>query len=396
MGRRTERWRSYVSTQAGEATARGAEDRRLASERELRRQETMLGTEAQRTGQLDAISEDEIGFAGRYELDEGMVGTMMAQKYSGGLDELLRGNLEQANVFMDQAQAAARGGDMEAAASFRSQADNILTDAGDRTGGLYPILNAEDVRAAFSYNERPELVGDARLNSPMAQTVGELVHQGGEFLDRGSKTSRDFRASLTEGATAAVRAGEENAQRAIAAEARGASRQARNFGLQRGAARNAANAAHVQARVNEGFARDRASVATDAAGKIAQIEAHAAQTFETFSRNFAMDSVGFAQAWLTGQGGIREEFQGAMDNLRLAQSQLMNYAANRSLDFSSESGRLRAASKERSLDIIGTVLGTAIGGGLAVMTGRASVAAAAAAGAIGTYTGPSKVNLAQY
>jgi hypothetical protein len=362
MGKRTELYRSYVSGQAAQARVLDADRRRLTTERNLTMQEQLLGTQAQVGGDLGGLSPEELPFAGRYELDTGYIGGLKAHRAGRYLQmEDFERNMATANKLMDEAQAAARSGDLELAGKLRAQAEAGL--GADISGSL--VGSSTELLPAFKFIESAEAKAKSRLGSPMAQTVGKLVQQGRSFLDPESAESLRFKRGLTEGA-----------ERGIAAASRGARREMRDRGLMRGAARNPYAEAAIAARTEEGFAAQRAQVHQDAS-----------MYFEEFSRKFAADTVGFAQGWIQNQGDIRESHLSALDNLSFASAKLSNAAAERSMQSSlataghgegasAGGGGIGSAIGMVAGAVIGTVLlpgiGTALGASLGGAIGGAA------------------------
>lgn len=346
-----------------------AQSRRQQSERNLIFQEQALGTEAQVAGQLGGVSADVAPYIGRYTLN--VQGAQFAP-------DKLQNDLTIVNDFMQQAEDAARAGDFRAASQFRAQAEQATSGQ----AGYYGLnLDPANIRALFNFDVSPEEQGRSALGSPMARTLGALVKQGREFLDPESETSLRYKRSLTEGA-----------ERAIASESRQAQRAQRDIGLQYGAGRSAMQERSIAARTQEAFARERAQVYTTANAQ-----------FEQFSRKFAASSVQLGQAWLQNQGGIREQYQGAMDQLTSTAVNVSIEASRRHAVFSARSGARAAASKaaQRARIIaIGTaVLGGAAGfmaAGAGLMGGASGMAGATigASGALGpAMTAASKLEI---
>jgi len=294
---------------------------------------------------------------------------------------------------MTQAQAAAESGDFALAEKLRQEAqskEHVRNSFGVPTSGLFYLGPGDQ-----------DLAAKAQLSGPMARTVGGLVKQGREFLDPRSETSQRFKESLTQGPIEQVDLGERRAERTIAGEQRQFQRTSRDIGLSRGAARNFMAERSILARAGERFATARADVHEQAAAERAQIFGDAARTFETFSRQFAADTAKFGQAFLQNQGGIREQFQGAVDQLQLAGVKLADAFAARHEDlYKAEAarGQAKQAARRELFTKIATVgLGLATGGigalatgaGLASLTtlGGALSGAATAAGLGGVGTG---------
>lgn len=354
MGYRTEKKRAYYSSAAAEARVSQEFDRRQAAERNLAYQEQIVGTPEQAAGELGGAAPGVQPYLGRYQLDESYVTQLKGVPYLDAT--LFERNLGTANTLMEQAQAAAVAGNFEEAERLKQQAAGGIT-----AGNIGILASAGQMEPAFRFVESPEMIGRSRLGSPMAQTVGGLVLQGREFLDPESETSTRFKRSLTEGG-----------ERAIAAESRGAQRSARDAMLARGSARNPYAEQAVAARTAEGFATARAD-----------LHSEANQYFESFSRQFAMDTTNFAQSWLRNQGELRTEHQAALNDLANQSVGLRMRSSEMSWEMARESQRQQGSGTGQA---IGQIAGMIIAGALtwwAGGSGAAIFAAAAGGGAMG-------------
>lgn len=347
MGDTHDFFRARISENTAQEQVRRSSRRRRTQERNLRIQERLLGTEEQVEGDLDSVSEAEVPYIGRYQVNEQNVRVL--DPYNEGGLGIVQGNAQKANQLLEQAQQAAREGDVEQAERLKAQADEQLFQ-----GIRGPGVSDESLRTAYTFREDPIELARSQLDSPLARQTGELVKQGREFLDPESETSTRFKRSLTT-----------NAQRSIAAEERDSLRRSRDIGLSRGAGRNPYNERAVDARTRERFASERAAVETEAA-----------RFFEDFSRRFSQQTVQLGQAFLQNQGGIRNEFQSSLDALSTTSSQLANAAADRF-----EAARARDEAREDSRtefqrELIGTgvgvltsAIGAAIGGSVGGVQG---------------------------
>lgn len=125
----------------------------------------------------------------------------------------------------------------------------------------------------------------------------------------------------------------------------------------------------------------------------AQVLQQGAQFFETFRANFSFASVQNAQAFLSNQAGVREEFQTRLDNLTLASANLEQHASDQAAALAAE---LRAdqraqdaARKQLVLTGVGAVLTIAtagIAGGTISAIGGGSFLGGAAQGILGSIT----------
>jgi len=359
-----------------------ARDRREDAELILAEQERLLGTDAQIAGELEGA--DLAPYTGRYEFTPGFRSllavpsgrkSIIGTKFEADQVAMAEAGLNKVNDLMAQAEEAARAGDFEGAEKFRQQAETTVNEqsilfAGGR-GNLESIIT-------FAPNIQDQAA--AGLSSPMAQTVGELVKQGGEFLDPDSETSKRFKESLTEGAIEQIDFGERSALRGVVQERRQAERQFRDIGLSRGAGRSPYSERAVSARLGERFAVTQADIREQAAAERAGVISEANQVFEQFSREFARNSAAFGQAFLQNQAGIREQFQGAMDQLTAASIGALDQfisASQRSSELNRALGEQQREIKQAQNSAIGSL---AIGGALLVAAPFAGAAVGAALG----------------
>lgn len=197
----------------------------------------------------------------------------------------------------------------------------------------------------------------------MGMTTGEIVRQGREFLDPNSETSERFISSLRDPALEALELSERVALRDIEAEERGVSRSARDIALGRSGGRNPYAALQAETRAREMLQSEHAQVRETFGAARANIVATAQQSFETFSRAFAMDAVAFGQSWL--EGDLALDFQASVDNLRLASSEVLLATAQMNQRFAEMAEQASIARRQQWMDVAGTVAGIA----LAAVTG---------------------------
>ena len=127
MGKSTERYRSYIGQQAAQSTSAAAERSRLANERTLRQQEQLLGTDAQLSGNLTDISEEELPYLGSYSLDAGYAANLAgSHEKAGDIKHIMEMNVQEANQIMAQARSAAAAGDLEKAEQLKLEAEGRL------------------------------------------------------------------------------------------------------------------------------------------------------------------------------------------------------------------------------------------------------------------------------
>lgn len=344
-------------------------------EQQLNYQEAMLGSERQLFGGLTDLTPEETGFIGRFYIDQSAAQAVNAYYGGSQVPGWLTEGIAKANDLMDQAQAAARAGNLEQAAKLKTQAEEAWS------AGQAGSTSDEVINSMVRFVESPEQLAALRLSSPMGMTTGELVRQGREFLDPDSETSERFISSLRDPALAALDLSERTALRDIEAEQRGVSRSARDLALSRGSGRNPYAALQAETRARELFQTEHAQVRETYGAAKANVEATAAQTFETFSRAFAMDATAFGQAWL--EGDLALDFQGAVDNLRLASSEVLLATAQMNQQFAAMAEQASLARRQQWVDIAGAVAGiaaAAITGGATLALSGAIAGAAAGSG----------------
>jgi hypothetical protein len=333
------------------------QDERRFTEQSLQYAESQLGSDAQIAGELGGNSQMQ-PFLSRYTLNEGYAtGTLdnqhHRQRYDhlrGGrsISEMLGDNVNSANELMEQAQAAAESGDFDLANDLASQAD-----AASKSGDAYPIIDASVAQKAVTFGNRDVTAqADNILGSASGIGVGRMVRDASEMLDYDSETSQRFRSNLNV-----------NSERAIAAQHRDARRSIRDAGLGAGGSRSAHAFAAISARSEERFATVRAQTLSDNA-----------RYFEEYSRAWAADAFGFAQDWLQGSAGFRDNFQASLDGLTGLATESFSNSSMLAAGFSSESGGNAAASKGRTMGLFKAGLGVAA----AVLGGPIGYAAAGA------------------
>jgi len=361
-----------------------ARERREDAELVLAEGERLLGTDAQIAGELEGA--DLAPYTGRYEFTPGFRNllaipsgrkSIIGTKFEADQIATAEAGLNKVNDLMAQAEEAARAGDFEGAEKFRQQAEAFANEKGISILGGQGRDNLANI-ITFAPNIQDQAA--ANLSNPMAQTVGKLVKQGGEFLDPDSETSKRFKESLTEGAIEQIDFGERSALRGVVQERRQAERQFRDIGLSRGAGRSPYSERAVSARLGERFAVTQADIREQAAAERAGVISEANQVFEQFSREFARNSAAFGQAFLQNQAGIREQFQGAMDQLTAASIGALDQfisASQRSSELNRALGEQQREIKQAQNSAIGSL---AIGGALLVAAPFAGAAVGAALG----------------
>lgn len=308
MGKRHARAAALQNTTEAQEELRQAESGYQTAEQTRSLLESYLGQEEQvaGTGQYGSYDRPELNpYTQRYQLDQqyaqetiSNVGRLRANRdpFTSGYDQF-RGGIgaldywrkfeTEANELMQQAENAARAGNMEEADALKKQAQEMI-------GGL-------TAQAQRGYN----LTTDARTaalqkaGSAQGRIVGGLLKTARGFMDPESSESQGFRRSLTEGA-----------ERSIAAESRQAQRQIRDLGMVRGAGRSATAQQAIAARSAEEFAAQRAQVHTEAN-----------QFFQTFRLGFAKDAVQTAQDWVNNASGVRDAYNDRVANMKGALSE---------------------------------------------------------------------------
>jgi hypothetical protein len=145
----------------------------------------------------------------------------------------------------------------------------------------------------------------------------------------------------------------EAGERSIAAESQSALRTARDFGLQRGAGRMAGAAAAMNAETLRRAATERA-----------QLHSQVNMAFENFRHSFAQSAVGFANEWLAGQSGIRQQAQQMQMQATQMAADIFGQGSQLAAQFSAQAAAESQASQAKRGAIygaIGTVAGAAAG-----------------------------------
>jgi hypothetical protein len=351
MAQKHQRTLAYQSAAAAQAEATRATERRDQSERNLGAASQMLGTDEQIAGYGEDSRLAEYGQ--RYSLDgQAMSGYLNSHskiaRQGTQLREDYAGAISSANTLLEQAEAAAKAGDFDTAAQLKAQAGGGF---GDRFSAAFKLGGGD-----------PNAAAKGMLSSPAAQAVGSMVRDARSFQDWDSQASQQFRQNMVQ-----------PQERAIAASAEAAQRTARDFGLQRGAGRNAAGAVAINAEMQRKFGTERA-----------QAHAQTNQFFEQYRRSFAQDAVGFAQAWLQGEAGVREQFQGAMDNLSAMGAELFTKTASMAANFSTQAAQQSAQKSAFRQELYGSLVGAVATLGSAGIAALGAAPAAAAATAGGT------------
>lgn len=300
-----------------------ASQRRAQSERQLGIEESLLGTDAQLNGQLGGVSAELAPFLSRYTFDSN-AGSL---KISGSSNKMLtpgflQNRTDAANALLQQAEDAARSGDFATAEQLKAQAQTGLT-SGKEFKQLGGVAGIEQI---FQMVEDPAAMARSRLGNPQALIAGKQLQEARAFQDFNSEASVNERRLMSE-------AGE----RSLAAQQRTASRQGRNAALSGGAAQSAYGRNLSEERTSRSFGQDRA-----------QLFAGVADSFQKMARAYGQNAVGFAQAFLQNQAGVREQFQSSLDQLKASFATSAVNAANQHQDMAQFQFMRGDAEKARS------------------------------------------------
>lgn len=293
---------------AARANAQALQQRQ-STENLLKQHEQLLGSDAQMgyTGPTQEL----IPYLGRYQAEQGGLESVGAydKKHKNLYSDALNLNLTSANNILAQAEAAARAGNFDEAARLKAQADTTLTDLGPKKNRFGPgVANAEQLKMLFNYvGPDDTTLANAQLQSPMARLAGQTVKDARDFQDWNSEASIRQRRLLTEGGERSLASGEREGLRSARMERM----QAGGMGIQAGQARV------LDERQREGYATERA-----------QLRSQADSQFSTWSRQYAENATGFANAFLQNQAGIRDQYQAAIENLKAGLSQMSSGFAN--------------------------------------------------------------------
>lgn len=393
MGENHRRAESRLETRRRDAnayvagrSAQLAEERRIASENELKAGEALLGTDEQVSGQLGGPSAELLPYLGRYRFDPA-AGRLQISQGREIKTSFLQARTNVANELMSRAEAAARAGDFAEASRLKDVAKQSLTagkeykkllaaeglkghkdfaaigagNAQVRKDRFGQIADTAGIESIFELVEDPAVAARARLGTPQALIVGKQVQEARAFQDFNSEASINERRLLSE-----------PAERSLAAQQRTTVRNARNQALGAGG-------------TNSAYGRKLASEASERAygADRAQLFSTVAQQFQSMQRTYATNTVEFARGFLQNQAGIRDNFQGALDQIRANFSAIsqQNAQLNQQMAISNSQSALGTAqlqSQERAqnMSMAMSVLGILFG----AMTGGVGGAAMAAAG----------------
>jgi hypothetical protein len=321
---RVELQKRNAQTYLSQRSQQVATQRREQTERQLGVEESLLGTDDQVAGNLGGVSQEMLPFMGRFQFDQTAAGLKNNAWKNKTLGETagFQGRVDSANALMQQAQDAAAAGDFTLAEQLKQQAQTGLTANTEQFGELAGI----DMSSVFSLVEDPAVAARARLGGPQAQIVGKQLQEARQFQDFDSVASINERRLLSE-----------SGERSIAAGSRDAARQNRMGAMSAGASQSAYGRQLGDQRSSREFGAQRA-----------QLFAGVAEGFQQMQRAYAKDTVGFAREWLQGNSGVRESFQGALDQLKTTFSNISLQVASMNQDMAQFQFQRKDAEKARS------------------------------------------------
>jgi hypothetical protein len=270
----------------------------------------------------------------------------------------MREQADKANDLLQQAEDAARAGDMDLANDLRAQGMALNDDmaiGNDQKGSF--------LKGSMSLGEiTQEQKLQSAMGGPMGQTAGMVVKEGREILDRDSETSRAMRKSLTEGS-----------ERAIAAGSRQSQRQSRNQRAGAGGARMMG--------AERAFADQQSN---SAAFALAQVHTQAAATYESQRTELAKNSVKFGMDFISNAAGVRDQFTQSMNAVRGLDVNQANAAAGRQVQWGEQGMQAQAKKDAKKAAVQGKITGAvmAVAGAALMFTPLAPLGAAMMAGGI--------------
>lgn len=310
------------------------------NERVLGQMESMLGSDEQIAGTLGGDDPALRAYTQRFSGDKGVATSILSASRTGKkmakrgfFEKQWEPEIERLNALMQQSEDAARSGNFELAEKLKMQAEG---SAGQGFSGIGK--SGGSWKTAFTL-QGTNVGADAasRLGSKQAQTVGSMVRDARSFQDWESEGSTQFRARMNEGG-----------ERAIAAEAQGQQRAARDQGLMRGAGRMAGAAAAIQGDQSRRAATQRA-----------QLHSQTNAAFESYRRQFAVDTTRFAREWLTGGAGSREAFTQSQNQIGQMQAAMYSGTGAQQAQIAQQKGTEQGAAMNQQAGMFGNLAGTA-------------------------------------
>jgi hypothetical protein len=294
------------------------------------------------------------------EAERGRVG-LVRKDGAGQLSRTQRKAKRETQSLYEQAYKLDAAGDHAKADEIRAQADQAFESAG--LGSHFEVADRYDPRMQK---------GSKQLQSASGRLAGETVRDANELMDPDSETTKSFRDSLTKGALAEVDAAETNAGRALATQERSAIRSNRDAALATGGARSFGSEAALNARSSERFAGQRAEVATNAGAARAQIHSKAAQFYETFKREWAVDAAQAGRDYINNVSFVRDSYRQMQISLTgifaelsatagAASMGLAGTAMQTSADIYATDKAADAAEKAAKQEMYGSIVGGVLG-----------------------------------
>lgn len=274
---------------------------------------SLLGGEQQLQGFGGAYSSTVSPYTGRYYIEPShLAGSKL------GMATIKPEEIEEGNRLMQEAEAAARAGDMARANELRMQAEASI--AGISATGAGGNIIGRGV-AGVGFREDPIYGAYAEAASPTAQLVGSMVGEGRSLMERGEAYEQTYGA-LTEGALEQIEAGKTLAERSLTGERRVTEMGTADIARGRGAGTNPYLQMQISARQDEMYATRLADVSTQAAAASARVVADASAFLEQYRVDFAKDAVSTALAFVSGRpGSSSSSAMASLNQLAMVQSQ---------------------------------------------------------------------------
>jgi hypothetical protein len=269
MGARIEAKKSEQLGTVARLEIQNAAKRRTETEQFLMQQEQLLGTPDQIMGRLGGgVSNSELPYIQRYQFNDSQASSLTGQQYK--IDSLKSG-VTKANSLLEQAQAAARAGDMAGAQQLKLQADNaVLGDFASATRGKI-FKDPTIYGSLITQTQDPNVAAATRLNSPIAQTVGANVAKGREFADPNSAASRQLFNSVVTAPVAEVSAGQRAALGNISSRTSSSLRDL-DAGLGRALAEFTGGEVKALSAIDSGFGRALQAITVGESKSVGEIE----------------------------------------------------------------------------------------------------------------------------
>lgn len=271
MGARIEAKKAEQLGSAARLEIQNATKRRMETEQFLIQQEQLLGTPDQVAGRLGGgVSNSELPYLQRYQFNDSAAGSVTGAQYK---IDTLKSGVAKANSLLDQAQSAARAGDLAGAQQFKLQADEALMgDFNAKTGARNsPFRDPLIFGQLITQTQDPNVAAATRLNSPIAQTVGANVAKGREFADPNSAASRQLFNSVVTAPVAEISAGQRAALGNIGSRT-SASLRDLDAGLGRALAEFTGGEVKALSAIDSGFGRALQAITVGESKSVGEIE----------------------------------------------------------------------------------------------------------------------------